>query len=140
MTNQLIDHALKQRGVSITKPRRQLYEVLARSEPLTMQELIASLPQYNKTTIYRTVELFENLGIIQRLQIGWKYKLELSNEYQDHHHHVTCTNCGQSPPCPKMIRSSSSCSPWHAPKATSQPITKLKSKGCAPPVNICFKT
>ena len=92
----VIEHALKKHHVSLTKPRKQIYEVLSHSEPLTMQELIASLPQIDKTTVYRTVELFENLGIVQRLQIGWKYKLELSNAYQDHHHHITCVSCGQT--------------------------------------------
>lgn len=101
MSHTAIDHALKHHHVSLTKPRKQIYEVLARSEPLTMQELIAFLPQYDKTTVYRTVALFENLGIVQRLQIGWKYKLELSNEYQDHHHHVTCVNCGQMTALPE---------------------------------------
>jgi Fur family ferric uptake transcriptional regulator len=66
-----------------------------------MQELIASLPSVDKTTIYRTVTLFETIGIVQRLQIGWKYKLELSNEYQDHHHHITCSQCGQTVALPE---------------------------------------
>jgi Fur family ferric uptake transcriptional regulator len=94
MTSSVIEQALKQHRVSFTKPRKQIYEVLSHSEPLTMQELIASLPEIDKTTIYRTISLFETIGIVQRLQIGWKYKLELSNEYQDHHHHLTCLHCG----------------------------------------------
>jgi Fur family ferric uptake transcriptional regulator len=40
------------------------------------------------------VELFEKLGIISRLQIGWKYKLELSDLFTEHHHHATCMQCG----------------------------------------------
>lgn len=94
MSSNVIEQALKQHRVSFTKPRKQIYEVLSHSEPVTMQELIASLPTMDKTTIYRTIALFENIGIVQRLQIGWKYKLELSNEYQDHHHHITCLHCG----------------------------------------------
>ena len=76
--------------------RKLIYEVLSRNEPLTMQELQANVPDLDKTTVYRTVALYEQLGIVQRLQIGWKYKVELSNEYQDHHHHVTCVQCGQT--------------------------------------------
>lgn len=97
----LIEQALKKHHVSLTKPRKHIYEVLGRSEPLTMQELIAALPQIDKTTVYRTIELFETLGIVQRLQIGWKYKLELSNAYQDHHHHITCVSCGQTVALPE---------------------------------------
>lgn len=101
MTTSVIEQALKRHRVSFTKPRKHIYEVLSHSEPLTMQELIASLPSVDKTTIYRTVTLFETIGIVQRLQIGWKYKLELSNEYQDHHHHITCSQCGQTVALPE---------------------------------------
>jgi Fur family ferric uptake transcriptional regulator len=38
------------------------------------------------------------LGIVQRLQIGWKYKLELSDSFHEHHHHLTCSRCGQVTP------------------------------------------
>ena len=96
MTTHVIEQALKHHRVSLTKPRKLIYEVLSRNEPLTMQELQANVPDLDKTTVYRTVALYEQLGIVQRLQIGWKYKVELSNEYQDHHHHVTCVQCGQT--------------------------------------------
>jgi len=94
MSNSPIERVLKHHRVSYTKPRKQIYDVLSHAEPLTMQELIASVPELDKTTTYRTVALFEKIGIVQRLQIGWKYKIELSNEYQDHHHHITCSQCG----------------------------------------------
>lgn len=48
----------------------------------------------DRATVYRTVELFERLGIAHRLNIGWKYKIELSDIFAEHHHHFYCTNCG----------------------------------------------
>ncbi|CAN5182618.1 Fur family transcriptional regulator [soil metagenome] len=96
MSGSVIEKALRHHRVSLTKPRKLVYGVLSHSEPITIQELITALPELDKTTIYRTVSLFEQIGIVQRLQIGWKYKIELSNEYQDHHHHITCTSCGQT--------------------------------------------
>ncbi len=101
MPSQTIARALKQHHLSVTAPRKQLYAVLSTNEPLTMQELQVLLPTIDKTTIYRTVALFESIGIVQRLQIGWKYKIELSNQYQDHHHHITCTECGQTVALPE---------------------------------------
>lgn len=92
---------LKAERLSLTQPRRLIYQRLSRSEPLTMHELIAALPAVDRASIYRTVALFEQLGIVQRLQIGWKYKLELSNEYQEHHHHLTCVHCGRTQPLPE---------------------------------------
>lgn len=96
MNAPIIAQALQQHKLSFTVPRQLIYEVLSHNEPLTMKELIASLPGVNKTTVYRTVSLFEQRGIVQRLHIGWKYKIELSNEYQEHHHHLTCSNCHQT--------------------------------------------
>jgi Fur family ferric uptake transcriptional regulator len=49
----------------------------------------------DRATVYRTVELFERLGIVHRLNIGWKYKIELTDVFTGHHHHFYCTNCGR---------------------------------------------
>lgn len=58
-----------------------------------MQELIARLPDIDRASVYRTIEVFVALDIIERLQIGWKYKLELSDAFHHHHHHMTCSQC-----------------------------------------------
>lgn len=89
-----LTQALKRAGQSVTTTRKQVYHVLANNEPLTMQQLTDALPETNRSSVYRTIELFEKLGITQRLHIGWKYKVELSNDFQDHHHHMTCLDCG----------------------------------------------
>jgi len=49
----------------------------------------------DRATIYRTIELFERLGIVTRINVGWKYRVELSDVFTDHHHHLHCTNCGK---------------------------------------------
>jgi Fur family ferric uptake transcriptional regulator len=46
--------------------------------------------------VYRAVDLFERLGVVQRLHTGWKYKLELSDKFTEHHHHLTCVRCGRT--------------------------------------------
>lgn len=93
-----IEAALKESGYSITKPRLAVFEVLEQSEPLTMHELVAQVPNIDRASIYRVIALFEKLGIVHRLHIGWKYKIELTNAYQAHHHHITCLSCGKSEP------------------------------------------
>jgi Fur family ferric uptake transcriptional regulator len=60
-----------------------------------MNELISRLPEIDRASIYRTIELFLRLGIVERIQIGWKYKIELSAAYSHHHHHMTCISCGE---------------------------------------------
>lgn len=86
---------LKQQGQSLTKPRLAVFLALRGREPQTMQQLVAACPAVDRASIYRTISLFEKLGIVQRLQIGWKYKLELTDTFSHHHHHMTCLKCGK---------------------------------------------
>jgi Fe2+ or Zn2+ uptake regulation protein len=93
---QLLENTLKKHGYSVTRVRRLVFTALDKQAPQTMSELISRLtPGIDRASAYRTVSLFENIGIVQRLQIGWKYKLELSDEFTDHHHHISCVKCGQ---------------------------------------------
>lgn len=82
-------------GYSITKPRLALFKALQHSEPQTISQIIKRLPSIDRASIYRNIELFQKLGVIQQLHVGWKYKIELSDIFADHHHHVSCRNCGR---------------------------------------------
>jgi len=90
-----LQQSLKGQG-SLTEPRRIIFTALLYQEPQTMSQLVAACRgQVDRASVYRTIALFEKLGIVQRLQIGWKYKLELSDAFHRHHHHLTCLKCGQ---------------------------------------------
>lgn len=95
MQEQLTE-TLKQHGYSLTKPRQALFSALQSGTPRTMRELTLDLASVmDRASIYRTVALFEELGIVVRVQQGWKYKIELSDLFSPHHHHITCTKCGR---------------------------------------------
>lgn len=87
---------LKKAGFSLTNPRRLVFAALQDHGPLSMQELYTNVRGINRTTVYRVIELFEDLNIAQRVAKGWKYKLELTDQFVPHHHHFTCTNCHAS--------------------------------------------
>lgn len=85
---------LKQGGYSVTKQRLYVFGLLEGKEPMAMHELYAQAKdQLDRASLYRTVALFEALGIVQRVNIGWKYKIELSDRFAEHHHHLTCLKC-----------------------------------------------
>jgi Fur family ferric uptake transcriptional regulator len=92
---------LKQHGFSLTMPRKAIFQAMQDQEPQTMSQLIASCRQLDRASVYRTVGLFERLGITQRLQLGWKYKLELTDAFTHHHHHLTCSHCQAVIPLPE---------------------------------------
>src|SRR5690348_4199099 len=92
-----LNKLLKKNNASLTKSRRKIFDLLLGEPPQTMQVLVKrAAANTDRATVYRTVELFERLGIVHRLNIGWKYKIELSDIFLGHHHHFYCTNCGRS--------------------------------------------
>lgn len=87
---------LKEHGYSLTAQRKALYDVLASGDTFTMAQLVSRLKVVmDRTSVYRSVALLEKIGVINRIQIGWKYKLELSDDYASHHHHAACMKCGR---------------------------------------------
>jgi len=96
-----LKNTLKQHGQSLTKARQVIFAALVDKEPQTMREVVAGCAeQVDRASVYRTIALFERIGVVQRLQIGWKYKLELSDAFHHHHHHLTCLKCGRTFPLP----------------------------------------
>lgn len=92
----LLQKTLKAHHYSLTSPRKTVCELLWQQEPLSMQELAArSRGKLDRASLYRTVALFERLGIVRRIYIGWKYKVELSDVFVHHHHHLSCLECGK---------------------------------------------
>lgn len=80
----------------MTTTRTLVCQALATSAPLAMRELINELHgKVDRASIYRTISLFEELSIVRRIPIGWKYKLELSDKFTHHHHHAHCLRCKQ---------------------------------------------
>ena len=93
-SNLTFANTLQQNGFSVTKSRKLVFAVLDVSDPLTIAEIIkACNGELDRVTVYRTIDLFEKLQIIQKINMGWKYKIELSSPYQLHHHHMTCLKC-----------------------------------------------
>ena len=86
---------LKSNSHFITKPRLRLFVILQNRPALTIHELINLLSRHDQATVYRNIIIFEKLGVITRLRLGWSSKLELSDIFQHHHHHLTCLKCGR---------------------------------------------
>ncbi len=91
---ELFDGLLKRQGYFATKPRRRLFKAL-QGGSTTVKELLIKLPKDDQATVYRNLKLFEQLGVIRKLQVGWRAKYELSDIFQHHHHHLTCSKCGR---------------------------------------------
>lgn len=98
--------ALRAKKFSLTVPRKAVFAALLDNDTMTMRELVTACgSEINRSSIYRSVAIFEELGIVQRLQIGWRYKLELTDQFHDqHHHHATCKKCGAVQALPEDVK------------------------------------
>lgn len=87
---------LSKQGYRVTTARETTFKLLMSPDPQSIGDLLQKADKtVDRVSVYRSIELFEKLGIVHRIYIGWKYKLELSDEFMEHHHHLSCLKCGQ---------------------------------------------
>ena len=92
---------LKDSGLSNTKPRLAIFNLLKNNshQPMDTRQLIDDCKIFaDRSTVYRSLESLEKAGIIRKVYQGWKYKLELSEEFHGHHHHIICNLCKKTLP------------------------------------------
>ncbi|HHX73985.1 MAG TPA: transcriptional repressor [Firmicutes bacterium] len=95
---------LQSYDLRVTPQRRAILEILAgsRGEHPDSDEIYRRLAakktgrKIGRATVYRTLELFERLGIVQRLALEHppaRYELILPDRFI--HHHLICLKCGK---------------------------------------------
>ena len=90
--------ALRERGQRVTPQRLVINRLLReRDRHVSADELLEALeerlPNVSLPTVYSTLELFEELGLVRRVgsvagRVVWDSRL-------DEHHHVACSRCGR---------------------------------------------
>lgn len=91
-------HALlRERGRSVTRSRTLLFEYLQNSGPVSPKKFMDDNAVIaDRASLYRSLLLFRELGVVdERLTAGRKI-IELTDTYDAHHHHFTCTQCGKT--------------------------------------------
>ena len=85
-----------------TKQREIIFNVLKDSSPkhVTPEELFSKVHQESRqvgiATVYRTLNLFEELGIVNKQEFTENaYTYELKDSDNDHHDHIICQSCGE---------------------------------------------
>lgn len=88
---------LRDAGQRVTPQRMLILGALAPGEHLSADEVYArverSLPAVNRSTVYRTLERFRDLGLVSETDLGGGVReYELLEEGR--HHHLICLDCG----------------------------------------------
>ena len=90
-----LQNILRNHGLSFTKPRIEVVKTLYSYGLQTMNQLISRTPNIDRASVYRAVSTLEKIGAIERVTLGFKYKIDLSEEFKPHSHHIACIKCGR---------------------------------------------
>jgi Fur family transcriptional regulator, ferric uptake regulator len=93
---------LKENGYKLTPQRRIILDIIHETgSHLTGEEIYnrvkSRVSGVNKSTIYRTLELLENLGCVYKSEIDDRFVYHHADE--GHHHHIVCRKCNATIEC-----------------------------------------
>ena len=98
MTQQAWDKELRARGYRVTPQRQLVLEAVTKLEHASPEEIWADVQQtasgVNISTIYRALELLEQLGLVTHTHLGHgapRYHLAAEAD----HVHLVCSSCGR---------------------------------------------
>ena len=87
---------LANRGYRATAPRRAVAELLEQKHGgFTVEALNEELPSVGRATVYRTIKLFLEEGVICRLLMENEARLYSFARAGHRHHHSVCVQCGE---------------------------------------------
>jgi len=83
----------------LTPQRRVILDIIHEAQAhLTAEDIYhmvcRKIDGVNKSTVYRTLELLEELGCVVKSEIGERFVYHHAEE--GHHHHLVCRRCGRS--------------------------------------------
>lgn len=99
----IIKGKLQKEGYKLTTQRRAILKTIVDNQEshLSCDEVYnivkKEYPDLGIATVYRTLQLFEKLNIVYKLNFDdgcSRYELSLGSE-NHHHHHLICLNCGK---------------------------------------------
>ncbi|MBD7910360.1 MULTISPECIES: Fur family transcriptional regulator [Clostridium] len=99
----VLKEELKKKGYKLTPQRRAIVDTIVDSEGkhLTAEEIYDEVkkncPEIGLATVYRTILLLEEIGVVSRLHLNdgcSRYELVHSDETH-RHHHLVCNICNR---------------------------------------------
>ena len=95
---------LREKGLKVTNQRLRILEVLESSpnRHLTAEEIYRQVkdtcPDMGLATVYRTIQLFLELQLIDRIDLNdglVRYEIVEAGQTKHRHHHLICRACGK---------------------------------------------
>ena len=96
-----LEHFLQRKAHKLTSQRRQLLEKILEMDKthFTADDLVDEFrdqrPRVSKATVYRTLSVLVEAGILEEHNFGENHKVYELSEGRPHHDHLICTSCGK---------------------------------------------
>jgi Fur family ferric uptake transcriptional regulator len=89
---------LTEKGYRLTPQRLMIVSAIENSDGHVSAEeiyaqVVAKYPHVNISTVYRTLELLKELGLVTETDFG-EGRVRYHPAEKGHHHHLVCTECG----------------------------------------------
>ena len=89
---------LKEKGYKVTPQRIAVYDILKNTKEHPSVDMLYSklqpvYPTMSLATVYKSLEVFKELGLVQELNVGedkFRYDANVNQ-----HPHITCVDCGK---------------------------------------------
>ena len=95
LATQLLE-TLEEQGHRSTSPRRAVVNAIAgQNKHFTAEELRGQLPGVGRATVYRSLRLLVDSGVLCRVLLE-EGDLHYQLSHRGHHHHLLCVECGSS--------------------------------------------
>lgn len=98
-TEKRVENDLRKHGYKITPQRREVIKAVLESHehltPAAIHERVENEhPGIGLVTIYRTLEILIELGLICEMHAGGSCRSYIMRRPYEHHHHLICADCG----------------------------------------------
>jgi Fur family ferric uptake transcriptional regulator len=96
-----LERFLQRKSQKLTSQRRTLLEKIVAMDKthFTADDLVAEFfdqrPRVSKATVYRSLNVMVEAGILEEHQFGEQYKVYELAEGRPHHDHLICTSCNR---------------------------------------------
>ena len=86
-----VEGKLRGAGHQATPQRMSVVGALCEEQHQSLDEIRSRCPEVGLVTVYRTLDLLSELGLVRRMDLGGRPRYEMAER---HHHHLVCESCG----------------------------------------------
>ncbi len=87
-----VEEKMRRCGHKATPQRMSVVGALCAEQHQSLDEIRARCPEVGLVTVYRTLDLLSELGLVRRMDLGDdRPRYEIAER---HHHHLICESCG----------------------------------------------